>query len=128
MSWIQIIIVSLCLTTANPVYADDDVRSFPMDLHDLGLTHQQHKSVEAAMKEYQHAYRRHHRQSEKTQDELNSLFLSPTFDTETFRTKNLEMERTSIEIRTRLFERLHKILTPEQKRRFIRHIKEWEVE
>lgn len=128
MSWIQIIMVTLCLTTANPVYADDDVRSFPMDLHDLGLTQQQHSSVEAAMKEYQHAYRRYHRQSEKTQDDLNNLFLNPTFDTETFRSKNLEMERASIEIRTRLFERLHTILTPEQKRRFIRHIKEWEVE
>jgi len=109
-------------------YADDDSHSFPMDFHDLGLTSQQHHSVEEAMKEYQRAYRRHHHQSEKTQDELNVLFLNPTFDEESFRAKNVEMARASIEIRTQLFARLHAILTPEQKRRFIRHIEEWEIE
>jgi Spy/CpxP family protein refolding chaperone len=99
-----------------------------MDLHDLKLTAQQHKAVEAAMKEYQHAYRSYHRQSEKTQKELNELFLHPTFDETLFTAKNLELERTSVEIRTQLFSRLHALLTPEQKRRFVRHIEEWDIE
>lgn len=114
------------LAAASFSYADD--HRFPMDLHDLGLTSQQHKAVETAMREYQHAYRRYHAQSERTVQELNVLFLSPTFDEESFRAKNLELERASIEIRVRLFKRLHAILTPDQKQQFIRHIEEWDVE
>lgn len=108
------------------IYADD--HRLPMDLNDLGLSKQQHRAVEEAMKEYQYSYRRYHHQSEKSQEELNALFLDPIFDAEAFKIKNFEMEKNSVEIRTRLFERLHTILTPEQKRRFIRHMKEWDIE
>lgn len=120
-----ILAMMLALTHA---YADDDNHRFPMDLHDLKLSPQQHKAVESAMKEYQHDYRRFHRQNEKIEEESNLLLLEPTFDEKMFRTKNMEMARASIEIRTRLFSRLHTILTLEQKRRFIRHIEEWDIE
>jgi len=128
MKWIMLLGMSLCLAWFSPSYADNDGHRFPMDLDDLGLTQQQHRSVEDAMKEYQQAYRKYHHQSKQTQLDINGLFLAPTFDTELFRAKNLEMERMSIEIRVRLFERLHTILTPEQKRRFIQHMREWEIE
>lgn len=121
-------LITAMLLIVNLSYADDEAHRFPMDLHDLSLTSQQHKAVESAMREYQHAYRTYHDQSEKTRQELNLLFVQPTFDEKSFYTKNMEMERTSIEIRTRLFSRLHTILTPDQKRRFIRHIQEWDVE
>lgn len=127
MKWITIFIMFISLLNLNFAFADDEHR-FPMDLHDLGLTKQQHRSVEEAMKEYQYAYRRFHHQSEKTQEELNVLFLNPSFDSETFRAKSLELERGSIEIRILLFKRIHTILSPEQKRRFIRHLEEWEIE
>jgi Spy/CpxP family protein refolding chaperone len=127
MKLINIIITLIYLACINPVYADDK-HHFPMDLNDLGLSKQQHHSVEEAMKEYQLSYRRYHHQSEKTQEELNLLFVGSSFDSEMFRAKSLEMEKASIEIRARLFERLHTILTPEQKRRFIRHMVEWDIE
>lgn len=127
MKWIAIFVTLIFLSSTNSVYADDDHR-FPMDLHDLGLTKQQHRSLEEAMKEYQYAYRRYHHQSERTREELNALFLNASFDSETFRAKSLEMQKGSIEIRARLLERIHTILTPEQKRRFIRHLEEWEIE
>lgn len=126
MKRIGFLLTLIFLIGMNPSYADD--HRLPMDLHDLGLSKQQHRSVEEAMKEYQLSYRRYHHQSEKSQEELNTLFLDSTFDAELFRTKNLEMEKASIDIRTRLFERLHAILTPEQKRRFIRHMEEWDIE
>lgn len=122
-----IFLITALSLIVNFSYADEN-RRFPMDLHDLSLTSQQHKAVETAMKEYQHTYRNYHVQSEKTRQELNVLFVQPVFDEELFRSKNLEMERASIEIRARLFSRLHTILTAEQKRRFIRHIQEWDVE
>ncbi len=127
MKWLILLSVAMFLASAAS-YADDESHSFPMDFHDLGLTSQQHHSVEEAMREYQRAYRNYHAKSEKTRQELNVLFLKSTFDDESFRVKNLEMERASIEIRVRLFSRLHTILTPEQKRRFIRHMEEWDVE
>lgn len=123
---IQLIATVSLLCTLS--FADGENHRFPMDLPDLGLTSQQHKAVETAMKEYRQAYRIHHRSREKTQQELNALFLQPTFNETVFRTKMMDIQNGSIEIRTRLFARLHGILTPEQKRRFLRHVEEWEVE
>jgi protein CpxP len=122
MKWILVLAMLLTLSA----YGDDDNHRFPMDLHDLGLTKQQHRVVEEAMKEYQYSNRRYHHQREKDQDALNALFLSPSFDSESFRAKSLEREKASIEIRARLLERLHSILTPEQKRRYIHHLEEWD--
>lgn len=123
MKWIIIFVMLISLS----VHADDDHR-FPMDLHDLGLTKQQHHVVEEVMKEYQYSNRRYHHQNKKSQEELNMLFVSPSFDSEAYRTKSLAMEKASIEIRARLFERLHSILTPEQRRRFAHHLEEWDSE
>jgi len=122
MKWIIVLAMLLALSA----YGDDDHHRFPMDLHDLGLTKQQHRIVEEAMKEYQYSNRRFHQRSEKDQDALNGLFLSPSFDSEAFRAKSLEREKASIAIRARLLERLHSVLTPEQKRRYVHHLKEWD--
>lgn len=122
------ILLVMTVVVLGAAYGDDAARRFPMDMDDLGLTPKQHQSVEAAMKEYQQAYRRYHAQSEKIQEELNRLFLSPSFDEDAFRATQMEMARVSADIRTKLFARLHRILTSEQKRRFIRHLEEWEIE
>jgi Spy/CpxP family protein refolding chaperone len=123
MKWIAIFMMLISLSA----FADND-HHFPMDLHDLGLTKQQHHTVEDAMKEYQYSNRRYHRQNEKSQEELNALFLSPSFDSETYRAKSLEIEKASIEIRARLLERLHPVLSAEQKRRFVTHMEDWDSE
>lgn len=122
MKWIIVLAMFLSLCA----YGDDDHHRFPMDLYDLGLTKQQLRAVEEAMKEYQYSNRRFHHQSKKDQDTLNALFLSPSFDAESFRAKSLEREKASIAIRARLLERLHAILTPEQKRRYVHHLQEWD--
>lgn len=124
----SIILIALLSLSFNSSCADEKSHRFPMDLHDLKLTSQQHKEVEKALKEYRHAYRIQHIQNEKTRQELNRLFVQPVFDEELFRTKNMERKRGSNEIQIRFYSRLHNILTPEQKRRFIRHIEEWNVE
>jgi Spy/CpxP family protein refolding chaperone len=121
MKWIAIFVMLISFSA----FADDD-HHFPMDLHDLGLTKPQHRAVEEAMKEYQTSNRRYHHQNEKSQDELNALFLNPSFDSQTYRAKSLERENASIEIRARLLERLHSVLTPEQRRRFVAHLEEWD--
>lgn len=122
MKWILVAAMVFSLSA----YGDDDHHRLPMDLHDLALTKQQLRSVEEAMKEYQSSYRRYHHRKEKDQDELNALFLSSTFDAETFRAKSMEREKVSIEIRSRLLERLHSVLTPEQRARYIHHLEEWD--
>lgn len=122
MKWIIVLTMFLSLCA----YGDDDHHRFPMDLHDLALTKSQLRIVEEAMKEYQYSNRRFHHQSKKDQEALNALFLSPSFDAETFRAKSLEREKASIAIRTRLLEKLHSVLTPEQKRRYVHHLEEWD--
>lgn len=122
MKWIIVLAMFLSLCA----YGDDDHHRFPMDLHDLALTKQQLRAVEEAMKEYQYSNRRYHQRSEKDQDALNALFLSPSFDSESFRAKSLEREKASIAIRARLLERLHSVLSFEQKRRYIHHLEEWD--
>jgi len=124
-----IMFISLvCLVWADSSKMEDDHHRFPMDLHDLQLTSQQYQAVKEVMREYQSSSRLYHRQNGKTRQELNSLFLNPTFDEKSFRAKSLEMQNTSIEIQTRLLKKLHAILTSQQKQKFIRHIQEWEIE
>ena len=127
MKWILTLLATLFLLGLNPLYGDEDNR-FPMDLSDLGLTQQQHHFVESAMREYQLSYRRYHHQSEKAQKEINALFLASTFDEKSFVSKNLEIQKSSIEIRTQLLKRVHTILNQEQKRRFVHHLEEWDIE
>lgn len=127
MKWISTLLTTLFLLGLNPLYGDDDNR-FPMDLSDLGLTQKQHRFVESAMREYQLSYRRYHHQSEKAQREMNALFLAQTFDEKSFVSKNLEIQKSSIEIRSKLLKQLHNILNKEQKRRFVHHLEEWEIE
>lgn len=124
-----IILMSLlCFVWADSSKIEDDHHPFPMDLHDLQLTPKQHQAVEEAMREYQNASRRFHQQNFQTQQELKELFSNPVFDETSFRAKSMQMQQISVEIQIRLFKRLHTILTPQQKQRFIRHMQEWEVE
>lgn len=127
MKSILIFVTALFFLSLSPLYGDDDNR-FPMDLNDLELTQQQHRLVESAMREYQLSYRRYHHQSKKAQKELNALFMAPTFDEKSFESKNLEIQKSSIEIRTQLLKRVHTILNQEQKRRFVHHLEEWDIE
>ncbi len=126
-SFIMLLLL-VCFGWADSTKMDDDHHRFPMDLDDLRLTPQQHQAVKETMREYQNSSRLYHKQNAKTQQELNVLFLNPTFDEKSFRSKRLEMQTTSVEIQTRLLKKLHTILTPQQKEKFIRHIQEWEIE
>ena len=123
-----VLLLLVCFGWADSTKMDDDHHRFPMDLDDLQLTPQQHQAVKETMREYQNSSRLYHKQNAKTQLELNTLFLNPTFDERSFRSKRLEMQATSVEIQTQLLTKLHTILTPQQKQKFIRHIQEWEVE
>lgn len=128
MKWFLVLATILSFAFAESYHHQEAQALFPMDLHDLKLTPQQHKAVENAMKEYQSAYRRYHRQNDAVQEELNAIFADPQFDPSRFQTKSMEIEREAITIRTQLFSRLHAILTPEQRKRFIHHLREWEIE
>ena len=118
----------LCFVWADSSKMEDDHHRFPMDLHDLQLTKQQYQAIEETMRDYKSSSRLYHKQNAKTQQELNALFLNPTFDKKTFRAKSMEMQTISVGIQIRLLENLHKILTPPQKQKFIRHMQEWEIE
>lgn len=127
MKWLIILIMSV-LFGVNSSYADGDEHRFPMDFRDLKLSSEQYRAVKEAMKEYRHAYHDYRLKSEKAQNRLNELFLNPIFDEAAFKANSLDLRCGSIPIQTQLFSRIHSILTLEQKRRFVRHMKEWEVE
>ncbi len=108
--------------------ADEEHHRFAMDLHDLHLNPQQHQALKEAMREYRDAAQTLHHEQKRTQAGLDTLFLAPKFDKTAFEAAYLERVRASVRIRSRLFEQLHAILTPEQKHRFVKHIEEWELE
>ncbi|MFA6189781.1 MAG: periplasmic heavy metal sensor [Sulfuricurvum sp.] len=128
MKSLIIILSLLCFVWADSSKMDEDHRRFPMDLDDLHLSAQQHQAVKEIMREYQSSSRLYHKQNAKTQLELNALFLNPAFDDKVYRARSMEIQSSSIEIQTRLLKKLHTILTPQQKKQFIRHIQEWEIE
>ncbi|MDD5716862.1 MAG: periplasmic heavy metal sensor [Sulfuricurvum sp.] len=128
MKLLILILSLLCFVWADSSRMDDDPHRFPMDFDNLHLTTQQRQVLKEIMREYQGSSRLYHKQNAKTKLELNTLFLNPNFDENTFRAKSIEMQTSSIEIKTQLLKKLHAILTPQQKQQFIRHIQEWEIE
>lgn len=85
MKWIIVLATLLALS-----YGDDDHHRFPMDLHDLGLTKQQHRIVEGHIERVSNA---NHTDS-TNQSEKIKMFLMGCFkfvsDSEAFRAKSLE--------------------------------------
>ncbi len=117
----------------SPLLADDDEheykeRRLPLDFSYLNLSDHQYKKLVKIVKKFKYERKEFHEEEEDTTKEISELFLSDTFDRDKFVRLTNRLKSLSVEIQADFFEKMHKLLNKNQKKRFIKYMKEWEVE
>lgn len=124
-------IVPLLLLLFSLLYAEHDEHRehhFPMDIGYLELTDAQHGQVERIVHDYREARHRYSRHKKELRESFETLFTAGTFDRERFLAMKSELSEEASAAQAAFFADIHKVLTPEQRRRFARYMQEWEVE
>ena len=103
-------------------------RHMPLDLSNLELSDKQRHSVKKIIRQYRSSLREFHRQQRRTRTAVAELFAAETFDKEEFIHLNGALQNRAVTIQAMFFSRMHSVLTPRQKKRFIYYMEEWEVE
>ncbi|MDA3945501.1 MAG: Spy/CpxP family protein refolding chaperone [Helicobacteraceae bacterium] len=126
-------LLTLLLLLATLLFADSDKyeykeRHLPLDMHYLELTHKQHDQAKSIVRTFKHEYKEFHHLKKETREAVSKLFLAETFDSAEFIRLTSALNHREAEIQSELFSRMHGILTPSQKKRFVNYMEEWEVE
>jgi Spy/CpxP family protein refolding chaperone len=100
----------------------------PLDVSYLNLTEEQHHKLVKIVKKFKHERKEFHEEEEDIREDISKLFLSERFDKDEFIRLNTKLKSRSIAIEADFFLQIHKLLSPEQKKGFVRYMKEWEVE
>jgi len=123
----------ILLLIMSPLFADDDEHEYkghhlPLDISYLKLSDHQYKKVVKIVKKFKHEHKEFYEEEEDTRKEIAKLFLSDTFDRDEFVRLTNRLKSLSVDIQADFFVKMHKLLTPNQKKDFVRYMKEWEVE
>lgn len=125
--------LALFLLLATLLFADSDrdeyrERHLPLDMRYLELSHEQHDQAKAIVQRFKHEYKEFHHLKKETRKAVSKLFLAKTFDSAEFIRLTSALDQRGAEIQAEFFSRMHGILTPSQKKRFVDYMEEWEVE
>lgn len=125
--------LALFLLLATLLFADSDKhehkdRHLPLDMSYLELTPQQHEQARTIVQTYKHQYKAFHRLKKETREAVSNLFEAESFDAEEFVRLTAALNRRAAEIQAEFFSKMHAILSPNQKKRFVDYMEEWEVE
>lgn len=128
-------LLSILLLLSALLMADYDEREYeyhgrhlPMDLSYLNLDSEQHTRITKIIRDYREALKDFHYRERRTREAVARLFAAETFDTQKFTELNSDLRQNAIRIQAEFFSRIHGILTPKQKKRFIYYMEEWEIE
>ncbi len=101
---------------------------FPRDLYHLELSKKQKKEFKHLFKKYHH-FRRHIEEKEEELDEkVQEEFVKDEFDKSYYEKERLKLFQETVKMEGEIFEEIHKILTPEQRKIFKDDLGEWEIE
>jgi len=121
-------LVALLFTLLLADHDDHREHHLPMDISFLDLTRQQHEAVEKIVRDYRKAHQRLNREEVQTREAVSRLFEAEHFDREKFLELTKALRAESEKVQADFFEALHDVLTPEQRRRFVPYLEEWERE
>lgn len=121
-------LVALLFTLLLADHDDHREHHLPMDISFLDLTKQQHEAVEKIVRDYRKAHQRLNREEVQTREAVSRLFEAEHFDREKFLELTKALRAESEKVQADFFEALHDVLTPEQRRRFVPYLEEWERE
>lgn len=127
MKFFSIILLLVTLMTADEKYEHEE-HYFPLDMSYLKLSNIQHIKVKKLVENFRHEYKKFHIQEKNTDKKIAKLFLEKEFNIDRFIQLSSQLQKDAIQIQADFLIKMHKILTPTQKRRFIKYMREWEVE
>lgn len=107
----------------------DDKKEFHInkDLTHLNLSQEQNEAMKKILKKYHHEIEEFREFQEKINVKKQKLFLEEALDLEALNMLNRKLYEKSTQEENTLLSRVHAILTPEQRVRFIRYFEEWEI-
>jgi len=122
----------ILLLIMSPLFADGDEHEYkehhlPLDVSYLKLSNHQYKKLVKIVKKFKHEYKNLY-EEEDTRKKISKLFLSDTFDRDEFVRLTSRLKSLSVNIQAEFFVKMHKLLTPNQRRHFVKYMKEWEVD
>ncbi len=125
----RLLVLLMLLTFAGWAEHDDHhERHFPLDISYLGLDDRQHEQIEAAVRRHRAAHKRFRHSERDTREALQTLFASDDFDRDAYLQLTLRLHTEAETMQAEFLEEVHRVLTPEQRRRFARYMEEWEIE
>lgn len=124
------------LLVAGFAFGDDDdhhrrgyeEHHIPKDLSFLELSSEQHRKVKAILYEYKHALKRFRHEKKEHARAMEALFVKETFDTAAYEKESLELDARAVVIQSDFLAKLHAVLNPDQRQRFLHYFDEWDVE
>lgn len=128
MKLLYIFLFLVTLVVADSDKHEYEEHYFPLDMNYLELSEKQHKQVKKIIKEFRHEYKDFHSKESSVHQKISQLFLEKEFNTEKFIRLSSDLNEQSIQIQAKFFSQMHMLLTPDQKKRFVKYMQEWKVE
>ncbi len=112
------------------VFAEDyyEHSHIPKDLSFLHLKPTQQEKIKKLLKTYRKKLKIIHHKEEIWEENLKKAFSKKNFEYKKLYKENLEIKKEIAKIEMEFFAKIHKILNPKQRKKFIKYIEEWEIE
>ncbi len=126
----RIVFLSILVVVALFGDGDDykDEFHLPNDLSFLNLDSKQKIELKKILKEHRKSLKILHKKEEKWEESLKKEFSKDRFDIDKFIKESLKLKEGVVKIEANFFKKIHSILNPNQRKKFIEYIEEWEVE
>jgi len=121
----KLLIIFLLFTN---IYADNDRKHINKELSHLNLTKNQLKKIKNTLKEFRNGLKQYRDLKEDIEDEREDIFSQNTLDIKKLNKLNKILDNKSNDIENKLLKKIHSILTPKQRAKFIDDFDDWEVE
>ncbi|MDH4944049.1 Spy/CpxP family protein refolding chaperone [Sulfurimonas sp. C5] len=114
------------------IYADDhelhSKHHIYKELSHLDLTKEQQHRVKKILKIYRKELKEYKELEEDIEDKRKDIFLQKSFDLEKINSLNQQLDREAHGIENRFLQKMHFVLTPQQRKKFVHYFDDWEVE
>jgi len=106
----------------------NDHHYYSKDLTYLNLNHDQKEKIKEILSEYRKNLKDLRKTKREFKEKKQELFAKEIFDVEALKNLNTHLNQKINAIEIPLLQKLHNVLTLEQRQKFIHYIDEWEVE
>jgi len=128
MKWLIVLLFLNSILFAEHDEHEYQEHHLPLDMSYLKLSENQYEKLVKIVKRFQYDRKEFNEEEKEIREKISKLFMSDTFNRDEFVRLSKKLSSLSIEIQTDFFEKIHTLLTNDQKKNFIEYMQEWEIE